>query len=858
VSVRPSLDRGAHAAPRAVVRGALATALLLAGACGGRTPQPNGANGADGGRQPIGVELHEAGGRPRLLAVRREGDPRAGLAIELRVPDAYDDASVRTAALGAWLGARLEALGLGSVEIVAGAHLARVRALGPKVDAALADALDASLRAPIRDGDPAIPAIAAALDALLARPVAEPALARADRCLDRPSRPAAFARVPREKTAALAEGFRVAALRADGLAIGVVAADEGLDAFAHRWQGLEPWRAPAGIPPMVAPAREGDEATIAHGPEGGVLVLEGASRGAIPDVVASLADRGGALSSRLLAAYDWRLRGVAGVSWPEGGCLVIEVEPGPTTSRRGTRVGEGKDWNLERFTSHAAYALEVARQESELALDALATQGALHVDDADAARLAIGRGGDPREAADRAAFWGFAAASTSPSASSASSAPSAPKKRAPTSVLSLPLPAIAKGPQVDVEALTTGARVRFVAALDRARIAWARSELETRSRVEAGQGELWVALGSPCGVAWETTLDAGLARVAIQALGAAVAARTATSGAEIEPWGTTLGVGFVAHAPARAGESSKALAQRLGDLVGRAFLTGFPAPEQVAVVRGEAVAALSDLAPPAPTLRPALHALVPDHPSWIDALGALEPVAKIGAEGVELRLSTLRAGPLRLAVLANADADQVEATSRAAERWVPRLPGETRACPATGAPTASTSPKGALHVVHVAAGTGLALAFPVADEDREAASVLAAALDGEGGRLARDLGPQGLATSYEARLVRGLGRSALVIVVLAPNGNLDAAAAAVRTSLERLRTAGPDEADLARAEGRRAQATLQRRLDPRARVIDLFVGDEPNGALEPAKLRASAARVLAEDHLQLVVARLAK
>lgn len=833
---RGAEGRGALAAPRAVLRGALATVALLAAACGGRAPRPNG-DGA--GARPASVQVHEAGGRPRLVVVRREGDPRAGLAIELRVPAAYDDAQVRAAALGAWLGARLEGAGLGSIEVLAGAHVARVRGLLPQTSAALADALDAALRAPIRDGDPSLPAVASALDALLARPVADPALARAERCLDRPTRPAKFTRPPREKLAALVEGFRVAALRADGVVLGVVAADAGLEAFGQRWSAIEPWAAPSDAPPMIAPS-SGDDVSVGHGGEGGVLVLDGRARGAIPAVAAALSERGGALSSRLEAAYDWRLRGVAGVSWPEGGCLVVEVEPGPSSSRRGARVGEGKEWNLERFTSHAAYALEVARQESELALEAL------RVDDAEAARLAIGRGGDPREAADRAAWWGFAAPS---------SAASPPPARGAASVLSLPLPALAKGPAIDLEAVLTAARVRFVAALDRARLAWARDELETRSKVEAGQGELWVALGSPCGVAWETTLDAGLARVAIQSLGAAVAPRVAAAGGEIEPWGSTLGVGLVAHAPARAGESSKALARRVGDLLGRAFLTGFPAHEQVAVIRAESIAALAEGSPPAPLLRPALLALAPDRPSWLDALGALEPVAKIGAEAVELRLSTLRGGPLRLAVLANADAEQVDAASRAAERWVPRLPGETRACPSAELPAA---PKAALHVVRVAAGTGIALAFPVADEDRDAASTLAAALDGEGGRLARDLGPQGLATSYEARLVRGLGRSALVIVVLAPNGNLDAVAAAVRSSVERLRSAGPDDAERARAEGRRAQAALGRRLDPRARVVDLFVGDEPKGAVEPAKLRAAAARVLSEDHLQLVVARLAK
>lgn len=846
------------AAPRLapVLAGAL-VATLLGCACGPGVRGTKAITTPTPGAPPHGVEVHEAGGRPRLVVVRRDGDPRAALAIEIRIPDAYDDASARVAALAALVSARLGDAGLSSIETLSGARVARVRGLVRETSSALAEIVEARLEASVGDADPALPAVAAALDAFAARPVVDPSLARAERCLDRPMRPASFARIPRERLAATVEAWRVAAMRADGVVVGVVASGLGLDAFAERWRALAPLKPPAGLPPVIAPAKaKEEEATVGHAGEGGLLVVDGAGRGAVPSAIAALADRTGALALRLEAAYDWRLRGVAGVSWPEGGCVVVEVEPGPASSRRGARVGESKEWNLERFTMHAAYALEVARQESDLALETA------RVEDGEAARLAIGRGGDPREAADRAAWWGW-------------SAP-APSVRTASSVLSLPLAAIAKGPQTDVEAVVTAARTKFVASLDRARIAWARGELETKGRVEAGQGEVWVALGSPCGVSWETTLDAGLARVAIQSLAASVAPRGAADGVEIEPWASTAGVGLVAHAAARPGESPKALALRVGDLVGRAFLTGFPAHELVAIARGEAVSLLADPVAPGPILRPALTALVPEHPSFIDALGALEPVAKIGGEGVELRLSTLRSGPLRLAVIANVagstsgagaggpsgagvttgEADQVDAATRAAERWVPRLPGETRACPAIDL---GSAPRGVLHVVRVAAGTGIAITLPVDDADRDAAAILAAVLDGPGGRLEAALSAQALATSYEARLVRGAGRSALAIVVLAPAGNLDAVAAAVRGLLERLRTAGPDEADRLRAEAKRAQASLQRRLDPRGRLVDLFIGEpSPPPAVEPTRLRAVAARVLAEDHLQLVVARLPK
>ena len=60
-----------------------------------------------------GMEVHAASGRPRLSIVRRDGDPSAAIAIELRGGDGDE---LDLALASAVIGARLEAASFGNVE----------------------------------------------------------------------------------------------------------------------------------------------------------------------------------------------------------------------------------------------------------------------------------------------------------------------------------------------------------------------------------------------------------------------------------------------------------------------------------------------------------------------------------------------------------------------------------------------------------------------------------------------------------------------------------------------------------------------------------------------------------------------
>jgi hypothetical protein len=801
-------------------------AIALAIGCGGGAGAKGTVAPQLGG--PPGLELHDTGGRPRLVVVRRDGDPAAGVAIEVRVDG--DDGAVRAAALGALMGARLERSGMAGVEVVAAGRIARVRALLPALGSTIASLIDQALVAPVTKLESK--ALERALESVAARPVDDTALARASRCLDRPSRPASFKAPGADAIVATVEEWRVMAIAASSVVVGVVGSGGSVDAFATAWGALP--ALPKGMARKPSPQVSSGSAVALtmRASEGAVLVVEGLPRSAVPAALSVLADPSGALALRLRAADDFRARSVGGAARPEGGCIVVEVEPALAHAA-------GKDWSTDRVTMRAAVALEVARQEIDLAVES-----ARVMDDAGAARTAIGSGGDPREAADRAAWWGWPQDAPSPSA-------------AYSSTLLVPSFIVAKSPAADVEAATSAVQSKFDAALSRAKIAWVRAEIELRPRLELGQGEVWAALGTPCGVANEGPTDAGLARLALNALVSASAGRVITDGVSIEPWGSAVGVGVVAHAAARSGESPKALAHRVGDAAGRVFLASFPTVDSIAIARGEALAAAGGGTPPIELVRAGLRATLPEHPSWLDPVGTLDAIAKVGLESAELRLSTLRNAPLRLAVIANEQQDQVEAASRAAERWVPRRPGESRACALLDP---GPIPKGAVRALSVHTGTGVALALPVEESQRESASTLAAVLAGPSGRLAVDFAPSGLATSFDVRLVRGIGRSALVLVVLAPDSNVDAVVIRLRALLEKLRNGGLAADDLARAEKERAAAISSRHLEPRARLVDLFTGELGPTSTVPdlGQLRAAATKLFDEDRTQLVVAHLGK
>jgi len=363
--------------------------------------------------------------------------------------------------------------------------------------------------------------------------------------------------------------------------------------------------------------------------------------------------------------------------------------------------------------------------------------------------------------------------------------------------------------------------------------------VEPRSRVERGQGELVVLLASPCGTTDESADDAGLSAVVASA--AAARARDAY-GVDAEPWIAADGVGLLARASARPGETPVELGRRVADAAARAFLVD-PLTE-VPRRRAELSAASRE------TLGSLALALVPAHPSWILPTGLAASLLHGGDAVAGAHLDALRRGPLRAVVLADVDETEASAALRALDRWAPRAGSAPRTCNEGGAPAV---PRPGTYVLESGGASEAYLALPVDRRSLAEADVLAAHL--EDAALPRALG-DGLARTFSARVLGAPRAPALVIHVEAPASALDAAVAQVRVLLDRLRRGSFEDADRTRALARVLRDRRDERLDPRGRAIAAFrgEGDDPAAPTLDA-LRAFAGATLHDEALVIVAAR---
>jgi hypothetical protein len=438
------------------------------------------------------------------------------------------------------------------------------------------------------------------------------------------------------------------------------------------------------------------------------------------------------------------------------------------------------------------------------------------------------RSGDAREAAERAAWWALVDQGT-------------PPPRAGGGSVTLVIPS-RRGMKDDAGAVL---RDSLASAMTRATAAWDKPVVEARTRVEAGQGEAWVLVGSPCG-ADESDTEAGLSAIVASATADLAQAR----GVSVEPWVAVDGVGLLAHAAPLAGETPTALARRLADTATRAF-----AAEPIGTFnRARAELLRRDAQNDGPAIALLAQELAPAHSTWIDPWGAGEPIARSADGSIAARATALRGGPIRVAVLANADAAQADAAVHAADRWVTRHGGEARTC---RAPAAAQPPRPGTYSLPSRPGAmpEAYLAYPFAPGDEAAhaaANVLVASLENDG-TLSRAVAT--LARDSSARILGWPRAPALVIRVSSPQATLDNAVMQVRTLIDQLRRGGLTQPDYDRAVAARAHAIVATSLDPRARIVSLWRGDPTDPRVSAEDVRAFAAKSLVEDTMIVVTAR---
>jgi hypothetical protein len=821
----------ARAARSALAFGALA----LAAACGGNPgASANHPHAASRGARATGE------GRPPLAVVAREGDARGALSVAVSTEGiAPERGALVGVALAGLVEGRLAARGIADAGAVGGWGGWRLRTLvvSPGEAAKLVDAVRAAMLAPVTAGEPALATVARKVAALARRPLPDRALVDVAQCTGE----AFGAGGDAAPTAEELEAWRRAAHGLGRVAFATTGNAALADATAAALARGAAW--PGAAPFAQAPWPTADVRAVVYDASGeiapGAARVVVTARTATPEravaAAAVLGDPHAPLASRLDALdAPARVRAVVATAHADGGCVAVTL-----------------DLNARDLATDAAacIATTAALARQEVAVELTDTSAPEDL----GGELAM-RASDPRDSAERAAWWSLAGQRPG-------------DRDAVALALTVGVAAPRDAAARDAAAPATPWQPDAIRAeIDRATIAWHAPVVEARTRVERGQGESWVLLASPCGTTPEANGDAGAGAEVATAAAAAAARGADGADVRVEPFVATDGVGIVAHGPPRAGESPQAHARRLADVAARAFAADTLDAEPVARARAALLSRAAEVE--ARMLGTLGGALSPGHPSWLDPTGTSFGLASSTDESTALRAAAIRNGPLRVAVLANVDQAQAEAAVRAVDRWIARRPGESRACPS---PPTLPAPRSGTYAVEVPAGapSEALLALPLAagnPAERSAATWLAAILDGSDGLLAHALSgksdahdggaSEGALARASSASVLGAPRSpALVIRLVAPDASLDGAVAQTRALLDRLRQGALREEDRARAAASLGRDALAASLDPRARTVDLWRGTAPSPAPPLEALRAFAASTLRDDALVIVAAR---
>jgi hypothetical protein len=807
-----------------VATGALAV-LAATGGCGAHGHE----SGLPAEAPALGTRLTGAG-RPPLAVLAREGDAQGALAVAVTTAGiASDRGALAGVTLAALVEARLAARGV-EASAVGGWDGWRMRALvdSPADAVRIVDALRTALLTPVTANDPALSLAVRKASALARRPLPDPALASVAGCTGE----AYGAGDPTPPQAQDLEAWRRAAHGLGRVAIAVVGNAALADAAARALGNAPAWSRAASIAGAPWPPAHGP--SVVYGASGeiepGAARIVVMARTSAPERAVALApalgDPQGPLASRLAAlGTPGHVRSVVATAHVDGGCVAatIDLSARDLASDAPARI---------------ATAAALARQE-------VAVEMADGTVPADLGAELTRRAADPRDAAERAAWWSLAG----------KHAEDDDDPRI-TLVVGVAAPKDAAAGTSSADAIRS--------EIDRATVAWHVPVLESRTHVERGQGEAWILLASPCGTGSEAAGDAG-AGAAVAMAAAARAAETAKD-AQVEPFVAIDGIGLLVHGPARPGESAQAHARRLADVAARAFAADAIEPGLIADARTALLAraaqtdarAFGDLA----------AALAPGHPSWVQPEGTLFGLGSVSDDSVGARAAAVRAGPLRLAVVANADGAQAEVAVRAVDRWVARRPGESRVCPATAAAAAA---RPGTYAVDLRAGalSEALLGIPLPPGDaaaRSAGTWVAAALDGSDGLLAHALGADRtgtpdapLAHAWSAAVLGPPQSPSLVVRLAGPDASLDDAVAQVRALLDRLRHGALRDDDRSRATAAVARARRASSLDPRARIVALWRGEpsSPSAPVAPSleDLRSFSAASLRDEALVIVAAR---
>jgi hypothetical protein len=780
--------------PLAGLAGA-ALATLLSG-CGGPSAAVSAAENAAGSP----VEVRAGHDYPSLSLVARDGDPFAAIAFAA----AHDGG----ATISAWLGALIDERGRRAL-----AHGVEVRPNGNGV----------VVRVRVDTPAQARQAVAFARDAL-----------------SRPVTPAEFGRIAeRVRANSPVRAFVSASERAAGECVGELGtARPGEKPSAP---DFEKWRASIFSSESVAFAAVGRRAVLdaaaealrdgaawpdGNGPEdpwpvadvSGAYAVEGTGRtlsvalrvgdaARALEAAKALGARRSAISSHAVALDpSWSVDRVVATTRPRGACLRIDL----------------------RAKAGSATPLLSAAEVGALTLD----EAARALEEAKGAVFSLDRpvleSWDPRNAAAIAAWHAL----------------SGRREQGPRrSVVSYAHPPS-----------DTDGDARFPGLLARAATERRAASFDVRRQSEPGQGELWLLLASPCATATETTRSAGVSALAIRTLAATA---MDVDGVHIEPWVSAEGIGLLSHGPrAFASESPARHAARVAAALGRALAGAQIGDEDVGLAR---TALQAELDPETEPLWPVvLEALSPKHPSLLDPRGTWQSITDLSTQAAEIERHAVLRGSLRLALLGPDAAARSGDALLELTRWLHPDRARNARCPAL--PPLAAHP-GEYEVDAPAATAGaravIAVTLPLGNTGGVPleAEYTAYLLNRAGGWLERAVRAPGLAARAEATVLGGADAAALAIEVAAPGPTAKPAAAQIRALLSRLSDGTVTADELAQARAAYDEMHAAQQVDPRRRVVELWLARIAAKAPDLASLRAFHRQAFAAERHVIVLTR---
>lgn len=384
---------------------------------------------------------------------------------------------------------------------------------------------------------------------------------------------------------------------------------------------------------------------------------------------------------------------------------------------------------------------------------------------------------------------------------------------------------------------------QLMGSIKEVRASWEAREVERFEREEFGQSELWILAASPCGVRPEPEDDAGLRALTVSSLAQEFDGRR---GVSLMPWVDAQGVGLVAHAPPRRGESPERHAERVARALAGALAGESLDGRAVALARSRQLERTgSD-----PGRALLLDVLGAGRPSMVQPWGHDRTVATFSSADLERTRGDLVKEPLRLAMLLNSTTAQGPAAGRAFSQWLASARANLEACPelkaepaAAGSWTLQTIEEEVFH------GAYLGVWAPAPAPVGHAVSYL---LNRPGGWLDRALLRPALVSTAEAEYLGGSEFGALAIRLGADEAQLPDAIHQSRAILKEVAESGvsQEEFSLAQAELLRQEARVTR--TPAGRLVQLWL-QQGKVALSREELDAFVRQLGPKEHRVITI-----